>query len=242
MIFSKILFMNEQYADYLIQKTRDDYNKISGDFSRTRAYLWDNLRQFSSYVKEDDRVLDFGCGNGRLFELFRDIKGVRYVGVDQSEKLIGLARAKYPAGEFLGVEDFRLPFADSSFDAVFAIAVLHHIPSRCKKEELLVEFRRVLKPSGILIVTTWNLRQKKYRGLILKYAIRKIIGRSEFDFGDVFVPWLDERGDKIAERYYHAFTGRSLDKAIRNGGFVTEKVGYFGGAEKKFNIYAIARK
>lgn len=234
--------MNEQYANYLIQKTREDYDKISSDFSRTRSYLWDDLRQFSSYVKEGDRVLDFGCGNGRLFELFRDIKNIYYIGVDQSDKLIGLARAEHPVGEFLCIGDPRLPFADSSFDAVFAVAILHHIPSRRKREDLLIEFRRVLKPGGILIVTVWNLWQKKYRGLIFKYAIRKIFGQSKLDFGDVFVLWLDGHGKKIAERYYHAFTGRSLGKVMRASGFVMGKVCHFGGTAKKYNIYAIARK
>ena len=234
--------MKEEYADYLIQKTKDDYDKISGDFSRTRSYLWDDLRQFSLYVKEGDKVLDFGCGNGRLFELFRDVKNIRYIGVDQSNKLIDLAREKYPVGEFFHIEDLRLPFVDSSFDVVFAVAVLHHIPSRHKREELLSEFRRVLKPNGILIVTVWNLWQKKYRSLILKYAIRKIIGRSKLDIGDVFIPWMDGRGEKNAERYYHAFTKRSLNQVIQNSGFVMQKTGYFGGVEKKFNIYAIARK
>lgn len=234
--------MKEEYANYLIQKTKEDYDKIAYDFDRTRAYLWDDLRQFTSYVKEGDSVLDFGCGNGRLFELFRDIKNIRYAGVDQSEKLIDLARAKYPAGEFLCVEGFRLPFPDSSFDAVFAVAVLHHIPSAKKRKKLLAEFRRVLKPGGTLIITVWNLWQKKYRSLILKYTIGKIVGQSELDFGDVLVPWLNERGEKIAERYYHAFTAHSLNQVIQNGGFVIHKTGYFGGAAKKFNIYVIARK
>lgn len=238
----KLEIMQTDYANYLIQKTREDYDKIAGDFSRTRAYLWDDLRRFASYVKEGDRVLDFGCGNGRLSELFSGFENICYVGVDQSDKLIDLARAKYPTGEFLNVKSLRLPFPDASFDSIFSVAVLHHIPSARKRDELLTEFFRVLKPGGVLVVTAWNLWQKKYLGLIVKYTLKKISGQSEMDYFDILVPWKNTQGIAVAERYYHAFTANTLKSVVLNNNFKIQKSGRLGGTKKNFNIYAIAYK
>ena len=125
--------MDKQYADYLIKKTKEDYDKIAGDFSRTRAYLWDDLRQFASRAKGGDSLLDFGCGNGRLFELFGDIKNVHYIGIDQSCALIERAKEKYAGAEFIYSDSAKLPFPNEHFNMIFAVASLHHIPSEQKR-------------------------------------------------------------------------------------------------------------
>ena len=170
--------MKEEYADYLIQKTKEDYDKIAGDFDRTRSYIWNELRRFAGFAKDGDKILDFGCGNGRLLETFHE-KNVKYIGADFSLNLINLARNKYKAevdagkAEFVKLDELKLPFPDQSFDVIYSIAVLHHIPSVKKREELLAEFSRILKPNGKIIITTWNLWQRKYLNLILKHTIKK---------------------------------------------------------------------
>jgi len=235
--------MDKQYAEYLIKKTKEDYDKIAGDFSRTRAYLWDDLRQFASRAKGGDSLLDFGCGNGRLFELFGDIKNVHYIGIDQSCALIEKAKEKYAGAEFICSDSAKLPFPNEHFNMIFAVASLHHIPSEQKRLELLVEFKRTLKPDGVIIITAWNLWQRKYISLIAKYTLKKILGQSLLDWGDIFVPWKNDSGEAAAERYYHAFTVSSLKQVIQKSGFVMQESGRFGGQHgENYNLYAIAKK
>ena len=239
--------MDKQYAEYLIKKTKEDYDKIAGDFDRTRSYIWSELNRFAGFTKNGDKILDFGCGNGRLLEVFRE-KNAKYIGADFSLNLINLARNKYKAevdagkADFIKLDGLKLPFPDRSFDAIYSIAVLHHIPSVQKREELLAEFSRILKPNGKIIITVWNLWQRKYLNLILKHTIKKIFGQSKADFKDILVPWKNASGKSSADRYYHCFTQLELKQIIKRAGFCILENGFFGGAKGKFNIYVIAEK
>ncbi|MBI3671569.1 class I SAM-dependent methyltransferase [Candidatus Azambacteria bacterium] len=241
--------MKQEYAKKLIEKNRQAYDLISQDFDRTRSYLWEGLKPFSKYAKNGDAVLDFGCGNGRLLNLFAG-KNVSYIGIDASDGLINAAKKKFsgnlPEGingvEFLKVDSLKLPFKDGSFDSVYSIAALHHIPTEKMRLELLSEFQRTLKPEGKMVLTNWNLWQKNYRNLILKYAIKKFFGQSGMDLKDVIVPWKDQKGVVMAERYYHAFTKSELKRIVKRSGSDILEIGYFGGKNNNANIYIIAKK
>jgi ubiquinone/menaquinone biosynthesis C-methylase UbiE len=137
--------MKKEYAQYLLNKTKEDYNLISEEFSRTRWFVWEETKfLFSDYVKEGDRVLDIGCGNGRYFELLK-IKNASYVGIDNSKNLIEEAKKKYPEADFKVADALDLPFNDNSFDKVYSIAVLHNVPSKELRAQFLKEAHRVLK-------------------------------------------------------------------------------------------------
>ena len=239
--------MKKQHADFLVEKTKEDYDAIARDFNQSRSSLWGELKDFAAGVKKNGTVLDFGCGNGRLLQAFRG-RGVRYVGTDQSRALIDAAIVNHKAAVESGVAQFlvssgeRLPFPDASFDAVFSVAVLHHIPSVEKRKALFAEFKRVLKPDGIVLVTVWNLWQKKYIPLIAKYTLKKIFGQSELDAKDILIPWRYDPGVSRAERYYHCFTKSELSALAHGADFREIECGSFGGEQKKFNLYILAKK
>ena len=236
--------MNKKYAEYLLVKTRKDYNQIAEDFSRTRAFVWDELLPLVKYVQSGERILDLGCGNGRLFSALRD-KNVKYVGIDSSERLIEIANSKYQGedAKFMVIEALRLPFSENSFNEVFSIAVLHHIPSDGFRLEFLEEAKRVLKPRGLLILTVWNLRKIAGPGLLLKYTILRILGKSKLDPGDVFYSWKGSEKGISAERYVHCFSRKELKELVEKAGFRIKETGFFDrGKTKEANIYLIAEK
>lgn len=230
--------MDKEYAKYLLKKTVEDYDLIAEEFSRTREKPWPEIKfLFDDYLIPGDKVLDLGCGNGRMFEFFQD-KNIDYVGIDSSEKLIELAKKRYPGVRFELADALNLPFLDNSFDKVYSFAVLHHIPSEELRLRFLEEARRVLRPGGKIILTVWNLWQR--RGLMnnLKYALSKILGLSKLDFKDVFVPW-----GKISQRYFHCFTKGELKKIAEKLDLKVEMVEIVKRQMGKgTNIYIIAVK
>jgi len=230
--------MEKNYAQYLLKKTTEDYNLIAEQFSSSRYSIWPELKLFEKYVEDGERILDAGCGNGRLLGLFKNRK-VDYVGIDNSEKLIEIARNKHPQGKFQVANTLQLPFPDNYFNKVFSIAVFHHIPSEELRLKFLKEARRVLKPEGLLILTVWNLWPRfKTLKLLFKFTVLKITGKSKLDFKDVFIPW-----QKKTDRYIHCFTKGELKKLAEKVGFKTEKVGIFRrGETENYNIYLIVKK
>lgn len=212
---------------------------IAEEFSGKRREPWPELKfLFDDYLASGDKVLDLGCGNGRFFEFCMN-KNVDYLGIDPSEKLIEIAKTRYPQAKFQVGDAMQLPFPDNSFDKVYSIAVFHHIPSSESRSMFLEEARRVLKPNGLLILTVWKFSQPKMRFLLLKYTLQKLLGLSKLDFGDVLDPW----GKTNVKRYYHWFSKKELAKPIEEVGLKVKKIGFAKSKNKKRqNIYLVAEK
>ena len=230
--------MDKKYAEYLLNKTKEDYNLIAEDFSRTRERLWEELGfLFEDYLSPGEKVLDLGCGNGRYLEFFRK-KNIEYFGVDSSEKLIKIAKNKYPEVNFKVGDALKLSFPDNFFDKIYSIAVLHQVPSDSFRLQFLKEVKRVLKPKGLLILTVWKFHEIDELYLLFKYTILKLIGKSKFDRKDIFEPW----GKKI-ERYYHCFSGKELVDLVKKTEFKIKKSGVVKNERgNRQNIYLIAEK
>ena len=94
-------------------------------------------------------ALDAACGSGR-YSTYLAARGHRVTGVDQSEAMLVLARAKLPDSPFLHGDLTALPVPDAAFDTVVCALALVHLPSVAPA---MSEFARVLRPGGRLIVS-----------------------------------------------------------------------------------------
>jgi SAM-dependent methyltransferase len=132
-------------------------------------------------------VLDVGCGSNRL--------------VKQHGHGVGVDVHPWNGIDVL-CDTTRLPFQNSTFDTVTMLACLNHIE---EKEPVLQEARRVLKPSGRLLVTMI--------GPITGYLCHKI--RYRYD------PDQLERGMHTDEQY--GLSGRQVRRLLEGQGFRMER-------------------
>lgn len=102
-------------------------------------------------IGKSGRVLDLCCGQGNVTEALANT-GHSVVGADFSAKMLGFARQRCPTGEFVEADAQDLPFEDADFDTVVCSFGLMHVPDQPKA---LSEIRRVLKPEGKFIMTSW---------------------------------------------------------------------------------------
>ena len=209
----------------VIQQNHDVYNAIASQFSSTRSFLWKDLLPLAVFARDGDRVLDLGCGNGRLRQLFNK-KNISYVGLDQSEGLIAQARKKFPEVRFDIGEMRSLPFADSSFDSVYCVAAFHHLPDHVSQLACLKEIVRVLSPGGKVIMVNWNANgawgKKK-----LETGKWKVV-----DEQLLMVPWKNAWGKILGERLYYAFTIEELENIFIQAGLIVEEQYYVKKGER----------
>ncbi len=204
-----------------LEQTELGYDLIAKKFSETRKHFWRRLEFIGRYTRDGDEVLDFGCGNGRLLELFTN-KNINYYGVDVSQKLLDLAKQRYPSNKdnFLKIssDKISLPFNEEKFNSVYSIATFHHLPGKQHRLKVAKELYRVTKRGGWIVVTIWDLWQWRYRQNIFKNWFYKIIGKSELDWNDCRIVFINNDG-KIFNRYHHAFTKGELERLFREAGF-----------------------
>lgn len=239
--------MDKQTQKNLLTLVKTSYEEIADQFNETRKkYLWPELIKLTEEVKSGDRILDIGCGNGRLLEAFKN-KRVDYLGIDNSEKLIDLAREnlksaignrQFLVGDILDLG--RIP--EMNFDYVFAIAIFHHLPGNDLRIAALRQLKNKVSENGKIIIVVWNLwSQPKFRKLIFKFALLKLIKKNlpsgRMDLGDILFDWKNPKGEAQSRRYYHAFTKWGLKKIIKKSGLKIEKI-----YKDEYNYYAILRK
>jgi SAM-dependent methyltransferase len=164
-----------------------------------------------------ERVLDVGCGNGLYYHplIHRLTNGrapIKYVGLDLSAGILA-AHPGAESGRVLNGDALELPFAAGSFDVVMANHMLFHVDNL---DRAIVEFRRVLKPGGVLLAAT--------NSLFNMYTLRKLLHRSATllskqgsDVEPMHMPsdsFTLELGVMLLSRYFYAVMRSDLPSAL----------------------------
>jgi len=144
-----------------------------------------NVDLFGRWVPPTSRVLDFGCGYGRVLGILHSHGYRDLIGVDPAPAMIAAARAAFPSISFEVAQDYRrLALPDASVDAVLLFAVLTSVPSNEGQRAIVSEITRLLRPGGVLYISdmwlqTDDRNTRRYAEDEKKYGIYGVFDLEE---------------------------------------------------------------
>ncbi|HEX8885489.1 MAG TPA: class I SAM-dependent methyltransferase [Noviherbaspirillum sp.] len=112
----------------------------------------------SAHLHPTARILDYGCGYGRLSAELQQTGYRDIIGMDISVEMVARARATCPDLVFEVTEGTSLRLENETIDAVLLFAVLTCITSNHVQKALVAEIARVLRPGGIVYVSDYLLQ------------------------------------------------------------------------------------
>ena len=241
----------------LLALNRRFYGAFADEFAASRSISDPALTAILPYLPSTARVLDVGCGNGRLAVLLDQQRpGSTYVGVDAVPALIEEARSQAQSlmrteaafavldvAEDGWTQAIPSPCPATSaglpFDCVVALAVLHHIPSLDLRARVLRQLAGVVAAEGRLIISTWRFlaHERMHRKIVDWLAVG--IDESQLEPGDYLLDW--ERGGR-GYRYCHLVDEEELGELAIASGLTVRETFVAGGREGDLSLFAILER
>jgi SAM-dependent methyltransferase len=159
-------------------------------------------------------VLDAGCGPGLYYDKMLKKQHVHYVGMDLLAPMLVNHPARTDDGKLAVANIETLPFDDNSFDVVMANHMLYHVND---VHRAVQEMRRVLKPSGVLVVATNSVNTMPELQVLMR---RAIVLLTRGGAAQVRAPELPsdrfalENGTRLLAKYFYAVVRHDLPSAL----------------------------
>jgi len=127
------------------------------------------------HVAQTDRVLDYGCGYGRVLQILQEHAFCNLAGLDISKGMVARARTSLPDVPIAVSGGAVAPYPDGSFDAILLFAVLTCVPRDEDQRALMADIRRLLAPGGLVYVSDFLMRsdarnRERYRRFESRYG------------------------------------------------------------------------
>ena len=116
--------------------------------SEHRGRYW-----WATQLARGRQVLDAGCGTGYGAAFLAAVGAARVVGIDNDPEAVATAQQAAPEAEFEVADVHALPFPDGTFELVTCFEMIEHVE---RQDEALHELRRVLRPDGVLAISSPN--------------------------------------------------------------------------------------
>lgn len=128
------------------------YNKHAALYEEKFSSFFDILKrnEFKKFISllKGKNILDLGCGAGDHSIYFKQ-QGLNTTCIDISEEMISLCKKKGLNCEVMDLEN--LTFENDSFDGLWAVTSLLHVPKN-KMKEIAVKLSDIIKPEGMLYI------------------------------------------------------------------------------------------
>ena len=160
------------------------------------------------------RIVDVGCGDGSATQLVSGLDaGNTVIGVDWSATALAQARARGLLVVQGGVDTAGLPLPDGCADVVIMSELIEHLVDTDSAAD---EVRRVLRPGGVLLLSTPNLAAWFNRGLV-GLGVQPV-------FSEVSLRGIYGRPGREVVGHLRLFTRRALVEFLAARGFRCERV------------------
>lgn len=238
--------MDAATAQKLLALNRAFYAAFARSFAESRSVADPALTAILPHIPPRARVLDVGCGNGRLALLLdRERPGAAYIGIDAVPELIEVARAQTAdlrciVSQFYIVDitrpDWSLSIGSLVIDAVVCLAVLHHLPGFDLRARVLREMAGLLAPGGRVILSTWQfLDSPRLRRKIVDWSEMGIASEA-LEPGDYLLDW--RRGGR-GLRYVHLVDEAEVERLAAASGLHVREAFRAGGREGNLSLVAV---
>ena len=194
-----------------------DSKNTAGKSSNFRIGMSTNDDRLDKVVKIFEcyslqRILDIGCDQGKITQLLGKVTNASEVyGIDNNEESVKLTAQRGIKAFKLDIDRESLPFQNNSFDGIFCGELIEHLKDT---DNLLDEIYRVLKPSGIAIITTPNLAAW-YNRIALLLGFQPFLTDTGYRFYVGKMMWFGETGGEPLR----VFTYKALKQTLVLHGF-----------------------
>lgn len=217
------------------------YRAVAPEFSASRGRLNPGIVEVFEGRDGRARMLDAGCGDGRVGLAWRAgelgmpwTADSGYLGFDRSGELLQ-ARAPWPEG-LTPVEGAlgENGWPEGPFDLVCCFAALHHIPVREARIAVLERIAGSLGPDGTWVLSVWQfLHLERFQRRIVDWA-EVGVDPERVESGDLLLDW--RRGPR-ALRYVHHYDREELVADCIEAGLRVERVWSSDGQGQGLGLY-----
>ncbi len=172
--------------DYLIYESfQMNYQEYYTESKKTAKWL---KNHFEKYINlSNKRILDWGCGPGRIIRHLPDVIGkeCEYLGTDYNEKSIDWCSKNLVNIQFnKNSLNAQLPYVDNYIDVIYGLSIFTHLSEQLHYD-WYNELYRILKPKGIMFLTTQgdNFKVKLTEFELKKYNKDQLIVRGNVKEG-----------------------------------------------------------
>jgi SAM-dependent methyltransferase len=236
--------MRAEVARRLLRLNAEFYERFAGEFAESRAHVAPGMARALDQVRPGRSLLDAGCGDGRAAQaLAAGGWSGAYVGVDRSAALLARARSRHlepVRATFIHADlaepgwDFGLP--GEPFDAILALAVLHHIPGARRRLALARRIASAVRPGGRLVFSTWQfLADERLRRKVVPWE-RLGLQAAEVEPGGHLLDW--KRGGE-GLRYVCALGEADLRRLAHGAGCAMIGAYQADGRNGRLSLYAV---
>jgi ubiquinone/menaquinone biosynthesis C-methylase UbiE len=174
-------------SDYYFEQIGGNFDRWMSDYDVYRRAVL--IRKHLGQKTSDKSCLEVGCGTGKISAVVADIVGTLTVS-DISEKLAREVGQKLNVS-WMQQDACALSIPNDSFDVVISSECIEHTPD---PERALREMTRVLKPGGLIVVTSPNKAWYPVLWLSMVTGVRRFAGRENWLFPSTAARILKSEG------------------------------------------------
>ncbi|WP_299713226.1 bifunctional 2-polyprenyl-6-hydroxyphenol methylase/3-demethylubiquinol 3-O-methyltransferase UbiG [uncultured Tenacibaculum sp.] len=177
---------------YMYETFQLNYKKFYTNGLPTAQWIYDHVNEFKTL--EQANILDWGCGNSRILRHLPTVAGDtnKYFGCDYNTKYIKWCQDNLEGIDFkLNQLTPPLPYDHEKFDLIYGISIFTHL-SLEQHHSWFKELQSVLKPNGILFLTTHGNAHK------FKLTTKE---QKEYEAGNLVVHDFKKEGNRLFSAY-----------------------------------------